>query len=63
MKRREWLKEIRLKKGLSQTQVAERGNFARSYYTMVEIGMRTPSVKMAKDIAKVLGFSWTDFFK
>ena len=60
---RQWLKDLRLQKGLTQTQVAEKGNFARTYYTMVENGVRTPSVKMAKDIGEVLEFDWTKFFE
>lgn len=63
MEQRHWLKQIRNEKGLTQTEVAKRGNFARSYYTMVENGVRNPSVKMAKDISKVLKFSWTKFFE
>ena len=59
---RAWLKSIRIAKGLTQQDVAKSGDFARTYYTMVEQGKRTPSVDMAKSIAKVLGFDWTIFF-
>lgn len=61
-KPREWLKKIRNEKNLTQQDVADSGNFARTYYTMVEQGKRTPSVEVAKSIAKVLGFEWTIFF-
>lgn len=60
---REWLKKIRIEKGLTQQDVAKSGDFARTYYTMVEQGKRTPSVDMAKSIARVLGFDWTIFFE
>lgn len=60
---REWLKQIRISKGMTQTDVAVKGGFARSYYTMVEIGSRTPSVNMAKQIGEILGFDWTLFFE
>lgn len=60
---RVWLKSIRIEKGLTQQDVAESGDFARTYYTMIEQGKRTPSVDMAKSIAKVLGFDWTIFFE
>lgn len=60
---RTWLKEIRLKEDLTQQQVAEKGGFARTYYTMVENGKRTPSVNLAKQIAKVLNFNWIKFFE
>ncbi|ATP40728.1 transcriptional regulator [Solibacillus sp. R5-41] len=60
---RDWLKKLRREKGLTQQDVADSGNFARTYYTMVEQGKRTPSVDIAKTIAKVLGFHWTIFFE
>lgn len=59
---RKWLKKVRNEKGLTQQDVADSGGFARTYYTMVEQGKRTPSVDVAKSIAKVLGFEWTIFF-
>ena len=60
---RGWLKKIRSEKGLTQQDVADSGGFARTYYTMVEQGKRTPSVDLAKSIAKALGFKWTIFFE
>ena len=57
-----WLKNIRVEKGLTQQEVASSGDFARTYYTMVEQGKRKPSVDIAKSIAKVLDFKWTLFF-
>lgn len=60
---RKWLKKIRNEKGLTQQDVADCGGFARTYYTMVEQGKRTPSVDVAKSIARVLGFEWTIFFE
>lgn len=59
---RHWLKELRLDKGLTQQNVAERSNIERSYYTMIEKGNRTPSVEVAKRISLVVGFDWTIFF-
>lgn len=63
MTTRLWLKEIREGKKLTQEDVAKRGGFARTYYTMVETGKRTPSVKMAKEISLALDFEWTKFFE
>ena len=60
---RKWLKKVRNEKGLTQQDVADSGGFARTYYTMVEQGKRTPSVDVAKSIARVLGFEWTIFFE
>lgn len=60
---REWLVDIRLKKKLTQEQVAEKSEIERAYYTMIELGKRRPSVETAKKIANVLGIDWTIFFK
>lgn len=60
--RRTWLKEFRKAKGLTQSDVAEKANIERSYYTMIEAGNRQPSVTVAKGIGKTLGFDWTIFF-
>lgn len=60
---RKWLKEIRDAKGLTQEQVAILSNISRSHYTHIEQGTKTPSVDVAKRIAKQLGFEWTIFFE
>lgn len=62
---REWLKEIREKKGLSQYQVAQQAKLSQSYYAGIETGDRGHKlpVKTAKKIAKVLGFDWTKFYE
>ncbi|MCR6116611.1 helix-turn-helix transcriptional regulator [Salipaludibacillus agaradhaerens] len=57
-----WLKEIRLQKGITQEKVSKGAGIERSYYTMIEQGRRTPSVQVAKKIAKYLEFDWTIFF-
>lgn len=36
---------------------------SRQYYGMIENNYRTPSVEVAKAIAKVLEISWTIFFE
>lgn len=46
---REWLKEIRTKKGLTQKEAAALLNITQSYYNMVETGERQQ--KMTLDIA------------
>lgn len=60
---RNWLKELRLQRKLTHSEVAERSQIERSYYTMIEQGNRTPSVNVAKSIAKTIGFDWTLFFE
>lgn len=59
---RVWLIGYREIKGLTQEQVAELSDIKRPYYTMIELGKRTPSVNVSKRIAAVLGFEWTLFF-
>ncbi|MFY0545499.1 helix-turn-helix transcriptional regulator [Brevibacillus sp. H7] len=60
---RNWLKETRENKGLTQEQAADLCGISRSYYTHIENNTKTPTVKVAKTIAKALGFNWTIFFK
>ena len=52
---RTWLKEIRLKEGLTQEQVADLlGDYSRSGYTNIERGERRPSPEIAQVIARIL---------
>lgn len=59
---RGWLKKFRDIAGLTHEEVADGAEISRSYYTNIENGTKTPSVKAAKSIAKVLGFPWEKFF-
>jgi len=56
------LHDIRIRKGLTQEQVADLCGIRRPYYTMIEQGKRRPSVIVAQKIGAVLGFDWTIFF-
>jgi transcriptional regulator with XRE-family HTH domain len=60
---RTWLKELRLQRGLTQNSVAEKCEIELAYYTMIELGDRSPSVPVAKQIADAIGFDWTIFFE
>lgn len=60
---REWLRNRRTDKKMTQEDVAKLANIDRAYYTMIENGTRNPSVKVAKRIALALGFIWTIFFE
>lgn len=60
---RTWLKKLRDQRNMTQNEVAKRAGIERAYYTMIEQGYRSPSVKVAKDIGSVLGFDWTIFFE
>lgn len=60
---RTFLKEARNKKGMTQRDVANVAGMNRVVYCELENGKRNPSVKLAKKIAKVLGFNWTKFYE
>ncbi|MDU0329265.1 helix-turn-helix transcriptional regulator [Paenibacillus sp. 3LSP] len=59
---RTWLKKLRENAGFTHEQVADGAKLSRSYYTNIENGLKTPSVKAAKSIARVLNFQWELFF-
>ncbi|GAA0491002.1 helix-turn-helix transcriptional regulator [Salinibacillus aidingensis] len=60
---RKWLLDIRKKQNLTQAQVAEQSEIARTTYSMIELGERGVTVENAKKISCVLGFHWTLFFE
>lgn len=60
MERRDWL--VTLRDGMPQHEVAALCELSQSYYSWLETGKRNPSVKVAKKIANVLKFDWTNFF-
>ena len=57
------VREIRLKKGLSQGDVARRLNLHRSYISGIERGVRTPSLKVIQKVAKALDVKVGDILK
>lgn len=60
---RKWLRDYREGKKLTQDQTATLAGIARSYYTHIEQGTKTPSVEVAKSLGKTLGFNWVIFFE
>jgi transcriptional regulator with XRE-family HTH domain len=54
--------DARSKQKLTQGKVADLAGIDRSYYTKIENGA-TPSVKVAKRVAQVLGVAWTCFYE
>lgn len=50
-------------RSLTQEEVAKLSGISRTHYTQIEIGSKTPSVDVAKRIAKTLKFNWTIFFE
>lgn len=59
---REWLRQVRLLKGMSEAQVARAAGIAQPFYHNIENGTKHPSVQTAKTIAAILGFDWTLFY-
>ncbi|WP_144511526.1 helix-turn-helix transcriptional regulator [Bacillus sp. FJAT-22090] len=59
---RHWLKNARINRVKTQYEVAESSGISRSYYTKIELGIKTPTVDVAKKIAKTLEFEWLIFF-
>lgn len=60
---RRWLKDTRMNRMKTQYEVAELSSISRSYYTKIELGIKTPTVDVAKKIAKTLNFEWSIFFE
>lgn len=54
------LRELRLKKGLSQEAFAFEVGIHRTYVSQLERGLKSPSLRTIQKIALVLGVSITD---
>lgn len=57
------LRDIRKARGLSQAQVADAARTTRVYITQIENGQRTPSPKVLKALADVLGLTMDEAFE
>ena len=60
---RDWLRNKRLEKQLTQAQLAETVGADATMISKIEVGDRRPSVELAKKIAEALGFDWTRFYE
>ena len=60
---RQWLKDIRVKKGLTTYEVAATAGISQSLYSSIENGSRGVTVAKAKKIAAALGFEWAKFYE
>lgn len=58
----ERLKVLRLEKGLTQSELAEKAAINTNYYAKVERGEATASVPMLEKIAEVLGVDISEIF-
>ncbi|MCW6663910.1 helix-turn-helix domain-containing protein [Aerococcaceae bacterium NML190073] len=59
---RKKLKEARIKKGLLQSQVAEKAQISLSHYSAIERGFRNPAYGVMVRIANVFGVKPDYFF-
>lgn len=57
------LKAIRQEKKMTQQQLGELSGCDRTTIGKIEMGEIKPSVRLAKTIADVLSFDWTEFYK
>lgn len=56
------LKNEREKKGMSQSELAEKCGVVRQTISNIECGRAKPSVELAQKIAWQFDFHWTEFF-
>ena len=54
---REWLKDLRKEKGLTQADIANALRIAPNYYNLIENGKRQPkmTIEMAQKLAAIFG--------
>ena len=62
---RDWLRDLREQKGISQAQIAQTAGISQQMYSYIENGKRCEPSKcdVEKKIAEALGFDWTRFFE
>ena len=56
------LRDLRLARGWTQQQIADKIGMSRSYCAIIEKG-RTPSIAVAQKLAKVFNLDWHMFFE
>lgn len=60
---RQWLVEKRKERQLSQQETADLIGISRSYYSEIEVGVKTPGGKTAKRIADLFDVDMAIFFE
>lgn len=56
------LKELRILKGLTQEELADRAELSKGFISQVERNLTSPSIATLMDILQCLGVSTADFF-
>ena len=57
------LKEYREDKNMLQKEVSDNADISKPYFSLIESGLRIPSLKNAKALAQVLELSLDDFYQ
>jgi len=57
-----YLKRLREEKNWTQEEAAEHTGISRSYYAMVEVGRRKPSIQAAQKLEKAFKIDWHAWF-
>lgn len=57
------LRELRMAAKMTQTKLAELSGVSQEAISVIECGGRTPSVKTAQKLAKILRIKWTKFYE
>lgn len=57
------LRDLRLSKGLFQRNIADKTGISIPFYSMVESGLRIPSLKCSRKISSMLGISLDEFYR
>lgn len=57
------IKNLRLKMGLTQEELAERSELTKGFISQVERDLTSPSIDTLADILEALGTDFSDFFK
>ena len=60
---REWLKQKRIEKGYTLSQLSEIVGVSEQSLSYYENGERRPAPEVAISLGKALGFDWTIFYK
>lgn len=47
----------------TQMDLAKQAGISRAYLAQIELGMRNPSIRVAKKLANVLSLDWTRFYE
>ncbi|MBR3217762.1 MAG: helix-turn-helix transcriptional regulator, partial [Exiguobacterium sp.] len=56
------IKRLRIKKGLTQEELAERTDLSKGYISQIERDLSSPSLETLFDLLNVLGSSPKEFF-